>query len=504
MNYSFIFSRILFALILQTALFLNTDAQVDTTAKKNMHPDAFYSEGVLLNKQLKGFSGIWYANQPSDDEFVYKYGGGLGTYTANHNPLAIYAPEVNCTFFCFGGVDENGSLIHTVSCFDHSGNKLARPVGVIDKHTADAHDNPVISIDSMGYIWLFSTSHGVSRPSYIHRSKRPYDISEFQRAEAYKMEDGQKVPLDNFSYLQVYYQPGKGFTGLFTHYIQKDLTHGRKTLRVIAWMTSPDGILWSEWNDIAAIEEGHYQTSAYFNGKIGTTFNYHPHLKDVPGLNFRTNLYYLQKPGFNNKWQTVDGKQIDLPLTDVENMALVADYASKGLNVYINDLAFDENGNPVILFVTSKGYEAGPQNCPHDWNVAYWNGHSWDISYVTTSDNNYDMGSLYTEESNAWRIVGPTEPGPQLYNTGGEMAMWKSTDKGKTWIKVKQLTVNSEYNHSYARKPMNVNPGFYSIWADGHGRQPSGSRLYFSNKKGDVFRMPVIMKKDWVRLKPMQ
>ena len=472
------------------------------TAVKAVHPDARFSESILINQPLTGFSGIWYSNQPSGDEYVYKYSGGLGTYTANHNPLAVYSPVMDRTYFCYGAANEKGSLIHAVSYYDHKSKMVARPVGVIDKNTTDAHDNPVISIDSEGFIWLFSTSHGVSRPSYIHRSTRPHDISSFETLSPSKAENGQRVPLDNFSYLQVYHQPGKGFIALFTHYVQKELKYGRKSLRVISWMTSSDGINWSEWKDIASIEEGHYQTSFFKNGKVGTSFNYHPNLKSEPGLNYRTNLYYIQNTDLGDKWHTVDGQVVELPLLEVDNPALVADYASQGLNVYINDVAFDKEGQPAILYITSKGYQAGPSSGPRSWNIAHWNGVSWDIRFVTSSDNNYDMGSLYIEDDGRWLIVGPTEPGPQLYNTGGEMAMWESTDEGKTWTRTKLMTRNSQYNHSYARKPLDVKSGFYSMWADGHGRMPSKSRLYFSNKNGEVYCLPETMKSDMMRLKP--
>ncbi|HUX95378.1 MAG TPA: BNR-4 repeat-containing protein [Bacteroidales bacterium] len=471
-------------------------------AGNDLHPDASYSQGILLNKPLDGFSGIWYANQPSGDEYVYKYSGGLATYTANHNPIAVYSPEVNRTYFCYGAVSETGSLIHAVSYFDHSEGAVVRPVGVLDKNTTDAHDNPVISIDDMGYIWLFSTSHGTSRPSYIHRSNKPHDISSFGPVSPDKIENGKKIPLDNFSYLQVYYQKGKGFFGLFTHYIESELKYGRKSVRVISWMTSPDGIAWSEWKDIAHIEEGHYQTSCFENGTVGTSFNYHPNLKDEPGLNYRTNLYYLQNKDFSGTWHTVDGKEVTLPLTEKVNQALVADYASKGMNVYINDLAFDRNGYPAILYITSKGYQAGPMSGPQKWNIAHWNGKSWDISYVTSSDNNYDMGSLYIEDDGTWRIIGPTEPGPQLYNTGGEMAMWVSSDLGKSWEMLIKLTDNSQYNHSYARKPLNPSEEFYALWADGHGRRPSASHLYFASREGKVYCLPEKMEGNYVMLKP--
>jgi hypothetical protein len=35
---------------------------------------------------------------------------------------------------------------------------------------------------------------------------------------------------------------------------------------------------------------------------------------------------------------------------------------------------------------------------------------------------------------------------------------------------------------------------FYALWADGHGRQPSESHLYFTNRDGDhVWRLPATM-----------
>lgn len=478
-------------------------AQQTGQIQGKVRPDSQYAEAVLLNKPLDGFRGIWYSNQPSADEFVYKYSGGLGTYPSNHYPFSIYAEEVDKTFFCYGGVNEAGSLIHSISYFDHRSNKVARPMAVLDKRTTDAHDNPVMSIDRNGFIWLFSTSHGVGRPSYILKSKHPYDISGFEKIEAGKLENGQKVPLDNFSYLQIYYDENNGFIGMFTHYEQKDLRYGPKQSRIISYMTSPDGVNWSEWKDLADIEEGHYQTSFYQDGKLATAFNFHPNTKMGAGLNFRTNLYYLESTDFGKTWQNSKGERINLPLTGIENDALAEDYQSKGLNVYINDLAFDLKGNPVILYLTSGGYEAGPTNSPRTWNIASWTGKEWNINTVTFSDNNYDMGSLYIEEGNVWRIIGPTESGPQSFNTGGEMAMWTSTDSGKSWNLEKKLTEKSEFNHSYARKPVFAHPEFYAFWADGHGRMPSDSRLYFSTKQGAVYRLPVKIKKKMVKLKPL-
>ena len=69
---------------------------------------------LTLNQKDTGYRGIWYYNQPSGDEYVYKYSGGLGTYCAKHRPFAVYRPEVDKTFFCYGGTPLDAHRKHTV------------------------------------------------------------------------------------------------------------------------------------------------------------------------------------------------------------------------------------------------------------------------------------------------------------------------------------------------------------------------------------------------------
>ena len=459
---------------------------------------------LTLNQTGDGYRGIWYSNQPSGDVYRYKYSGGLGTYPSNHYPFAVYAPEVNKTFFCYGGTDSAGTtLLHMVSYYDHATGTVPRPTLLLDKRTDDAHDNPVLSLDAQGYVWIFSTSHGTERPSYIHRSTAPYDVRHFERITATKQEDGQAVPLDNFSYLQMYHVPDSGFLGLFTHYDRGVLpTHPNRPRRTTAFMTSADGVRWSAWQDLGAIAEGHYQTSGQQDSKVGTAFNYHPAGQEERGLNMRTNLYYLETSDFGHIWQTASGETVALPLTEIQTPALVADYEKRGELVYIHDVNFDQNQRPIILYLTSKGFTSGPDNDPRTWQTAHWNGSTWDIRPVTTSDNNYDVGSIYVE-GNLWRIIGPTETGPQAYNTGGEVAMWTSADEGRTWKRERMLTRNSPRNHSYVRRPVQAHPDFYAFWADGNGREKSTSSLYFANQKGQAFRLPMSMTVDSVSLVPV-
>jgi hypothetical protein len=451
------------------------------------------SEILTLNIKDTGYRGIWYMNQPSGDEYVYKYSGGLGTYCAKHKPFAVYCDKVEKTFFCYGGttMDSNQKLLHMVSYYDHKTGMVPRPTILLDKKTSDAHDNPVISVDGEGYIWIFSTSHGTSRPSYVHKSMKSYDVNEFELVNVTKSENSQEVPMTNFSYMQPWYIKDNGFVCFFTRY-------DYPAERTICFMTSLDGVKWSQWLRLAAMDQGHYQISTAGKNKAGTAFNYHPQGK---GFNWRTNLYYIETEDLGKIWQTADRQKLTLPLTESWSPALAHDYQSEGLNVYLKDIRFDADERPVILFITSKGYESGPTNDPRTWTTARWTGKTWQIREAFTSDNNYDMGSLYIEDDGTWRIIGPTVTGPQPYNPGGEIAMWISRNLGQTWQKVKQLTNDSPRNHTYARRPVNAHPDFYAIWADGHGRKPSLSNLYFCDKQGNVYLLPREMSEELVKPK---
>lgn len=462
------------------------------------------STNPLLNTKDSGFRSIWYYNQKLDNEYKFKYSGGLGTYPANHYPFAVYCPKVEKTFFCFGATDKEteSTLYHEVSCFDHKTGMVCRPTIIIDKKTDDAHDNPVMTVDDEGFLWIFSTSHGTGRPSWIHKSVRPYDCSEFELMTPTKLVDGQAVPMTNFSYLQVFNVPGHGMVVFFTTY-DKTLLNDPKTLaqRIVCFMSSKDGVNWSQWKPLAAIAYGHYQNGAVDlkSGKIGSTFNYHPNdpVEKRIGLNWRTNLYYMESNDFGNSWQSVQGTSVETPLKEINNPALVYDYEAERLNVYIMDLVYDQKGNPIIFYITSKGFESGPENGPRICHTARWTGSQWVINPLCPVDNNYDYGSLYIEQDGTWRVIGALDDGPQLFNTGGEMVLWTSKDEGKTWTKERTMTQNSLLNHCYPRRPINANPDFYSIWADGHGRQKSEASLYFSNQKGDVFLLPREMKDEW-------
>ena len=433
------------------------------------------------NQKINGYRGIWFElNQKY--EHGDKYSGGLGTYTAKHIPLAIYAPEVDKTFFVYGGTIDRDQkhLLCMIGEYDHTHHRVSRPTVVYDKQGVDdPHDDPSILIDDDGYLWVFVSGRGNRRQGIKMRSTKPYDINEFSQ-----------VSMEVFAYPQIW-KTSEGFFHFFTKYTG---------VRELYYESSPDGFTWTEDTMLAGIKEGpekksgHYQVSNIYDegAIIGTFFN--RHRDGHPDT--RTDLYYLQTRDFGKTWEDIEGNPVSLPLKEVDIGPRVMDYQSKGNNVYMKDMGYDPEGRPVCLYITSLGHEPGPANKPYQWKVTRWDGSRWLTHSICESDHNYDMGSLYLDDGN-WKVVGPTETGPQLWGTGGEIAIWTSSNRGKDWVKRMDLTRKSELNHSYVRRPLFAKSPFSFFWASGHAHEFSISELYFGDFNGEVWKLPYHMEGEY-------
>lgn len=426
------------------------------------------------NPKLDGYKGIWFT-LGQQGEYGDKYSGGLGTYTAKHRPLAVYAPQANKTFFVYGGAKEGKRhLLIMASYFDHATGKVPKPTLVLDKQGVnDPHDNASIALDGDGYVWVFVSGRGRARPGFKFRSREPYAVDAFEQ-----------VSEEEMTYPQPWWILGHGFVHCFTKY-----THGRE----LYWNTSPDGRTWTEAKKLAGMG-GHYQTSWVQDGRIHTAFNYHP----GGNVDQRTNLYYVYSDDFGQSWRTVDGQSVETPLTDPKGPGLVHDFQAEGLLVYMKDLVIDADGHPAILVITSHDHMPGPQGDPRTWTLVRWNGTDWTQTPITTSTHNYDMGQLWLEDhATRWRLLAPTAPGPQRWGSGGEIVLWESPDAGNTWASIKSITHDSTQNHGYVRKPLNAHPDFYAFWADGNPDTLTPSHLYFTNQAADkVWRLPYTMTED--------
>jgi len=271
--------------------------------------------------------------------------------------------------------------------------------------------------------------------------------------------------------------------------------------RAVVFTTCPTGTTdWSETKQLAQIT-GQYGFSDTRDGRIGVAFIRFPFYGQRGGdHDTRTNPHYLQSDDFGKTWTAADGTPLDVPLTTTPNPALVHDYWQDKIFTYFKDVTFDNQGRPVLMYVLSKGKDPGPQNGPRRWITAQWVGDRWRMREMTTTDHNYDFGPLYIEPAGTWRVIAPTDAGPQPGWTGGEVVMWTSRDKGAHWER-KSVTHDSPRNHTYVRKPVNAQEDFYAFWADGDPTErDSESRLYFCNKEGTkVWQLPPTMEGDFAQ-----
>jgi hypothetical protein len=428
------------------------------------------------NPKADGYMGLW-SKTGQVFEYGYKLSGGLATFSPQHRPPAIYSPVVDKTFFLYCGTrsPEESHLQIMISYFDHKSNRVPRPVIVCDKMgVTDPQDNAALSIDKDGYLWVFVSGRGRTRPGLIFKSSQPYSIDKFDQVFEGEIVFPQPWWIKDSCFVMMYTKVLKG--------------------RELFCSTSADGISWSEGKKIAGMG-GHFQTSDANGNVIYTVFTYFPE----GNLDKRTNLYLLKTEDLGRTWKTVDNRIVQTPLTSVQNEALVFDYEAEKKLVYINDINFDKDGNPVILIITSHDFRPGPAGDPREWMVIHWKDGEWIFNKVCESDNNYDMGPLFTN-GDEWRIIAPTGQGPQKYGAGGEMALWTSIDEDESWGKVLDITEGSKLNNSYPRKVWNANKEFYAFWADGDVEKLSVSHLYFTNQKCDrVWVLPYNMKKDLER-----
>lgn len=428
----------------------------------------------IRNQRLDGYWGIWFELGQYDGQYGDKYSGGLGTYTMKHDPMAVHAPAVSRTFFTYGGTrpDERDLLV-MVGAYDHESHEVSRPTVVDTKpepdpgydsdSVVDPHDNASISLDGDGYITVFVAGRSRVRPGRVYRSVEPYRVDSFERI----------TQREHFAYPQPRWVDDR-YVLLFTRYDEDGN-------RELFWETTRDGRETTP-SKLAGIG-GHYQVSDERDGTVFTAFNWHPD----GDVDRRTNLYVVMTRD-GETWQTVDGTPIDPPLEEPDTEALAVDYHDSDRLVYLNDLAVDEAGRPAVLYVTSGGPEPGPRNDPRRWRLTRWTGSEWRTTTVTTSDHNYDSGSLSVEDG-TWSVVGPTEPGPETYRTGGDMALWRNAC-GIDWTLDSRITSDSEYNHTYARCPQDSSEPFRAFWADGDPDSPSPSRLYVCDFAGRYWQLP--------------
>jgi hypothetical protein len=444
---------------------------------------ALYPEvsAQVQNARGPGYKGLWSSSMLAD-RTGFRFSGGMATYSAQHNPTAIYSAKAGKTFFVYGGT-ASSSISHLqimVSYFDHKTFMVPKPVIVLDKDGVnDPQDNATISIDSKGYIYVFVSGLGRTRPGYIFRSNLPYSIDSFEM-----LKEGEIV------FPQPWWVNDSIFIMFHTRFMK-----GRE----LFLSSSTDGRNWSNAEKIAGFG-GHNLVTESDGRSLLAAFNYFP----GGGIDSQTNLYFIRSDDLGKTWKSAEGNVIRIPLNLVHNEALVRDFESEKKHVYIKDVNFDETGNPVILILVCNDFRPGPGGDPRELMIVHRKENKWVFTKICDLFHNYSMGSVFIN-GNEWAIIAPTSPGPIKYGTGGEMVKWVSYDQGNTWKISVEITKNSTFNCTFARRPVDENKRFYSFWCDGDPEKRSESHLYFTDEScKNIWVLPYNMEKDLERPKKLR
>jgi putative BNR repeat neuraminidase len=377
------------------------------------------------------------------------YSGPMATYCAWHRPMAIYASEVDKTFFVFGNPENSPAI----SYYDHQQRTFAEPVVLGTNPNGDAHRNPTLLIDGSGIITVFFGAH--FHPTRVVKSTRPYDISKWTAATAIGKKTSYPQPWE--------LTPGE----IFVSYRSSPPAwcYRRSTNGAESWSPETKLIDFAGTSIYAVTiaETGSFPRKihvAWSRMGGGTT----EEIRTKALWARRYNVYYACSDDGGTTWRRSDGNAYTLPIGE-RRAEKVFDSATHG--VWLKDIQLDSQGTPYLLFVDAdvKTYEC-------TWKTAGLSIEGWTVSDVAQSDHMYDAGSLAILSDDDFRIWGPTAVS-QPYEDGGEIEEFQSIDRGATWARTDRLTTDSNYSHNQVKTVFNHQKGdFRIIWSYGDSNYP--------------------------------
>jgi hypothetical protein len=269
----FRFSRcVRFALLAGVSATLGFAAEKTTKTKAPSKPDD------LVAQVGDGYRGIWYMNQPLKSEHATNTAAASpptrsGTCRSRFPRRGAEKDVLRLRRLGGQYLRSKDELQHLVSYYDHATGTVPRPVRIVQKRTEDAHDNPTLSIDADGHLYVFSSAHGTSPPVLPPQIEAPYDITEWELIVTELLLHPAVVPA------------GVAALPLPPHALREGRAHTQ--LEDLA-----DGRTWTAPQLFAHIEMGDYQLSARQGStdRVAIAFDLHPNQgREGKGLNYRTN-----------------------------------------------------------------------------------------------------------------------------------------------------------------------------------------------------------------------
>ena len=355
----------------------------------------------------------------------------------------------------------------TITYYDHrkasapGGVRWAPAVkaGVNPLGGTDTHGAPSMLIDKQSYIHVFYGSH--TRRQMYSRSKRPYDITEW-------------VEMPPVS-LQMTYPCGAMLDNGTMVLIARAGGHVRPWVE----LTSSDGgNTWSKSRPIVdfrphalygTVKSGvdgktvHFTWSLQAKGDLikGTSIERFSTGRGKYGygntvVDNRHHCFYMRRDQ-NGRWYNIQGEPLQTPV-DLETayqkcLVYRGDWPLHGQH---GTMGIDKHDKPHIVFLVGEmpadEAEWHTNNVDYAYKYARWDGDSWVLSDITTTDSIWDMGlAIFPKPDESVDVYlvargSVTTDGQRTTEgrIGGNIEQWRSEDQGVTWKKIKDVITFTE------------------------------------------------------------
>lgn len=315
------------------------------------------------------------------------------------------------TYIAYQGDDDDPYI----TSYDHATGLWATPVkiGTNPLVNGDGHGEPIILIDSSGYIHIMYGSH--IGPQKYAKSTNPEDISAWTA-----MTD----PIDG-----VFPTWGATYPALFQFSDDKMYLFYRDYPDAAneswGYKTSVDGGV--NWSAYTKVFDTHYHY-CFFTKGIGDTI----HAVAIGGgyQADRQDLYYLIFDGTN--WKNISGTNKTLPIAYPEASILAYDSGVEWTPFVRTGV--DASNNPYIFF--TEGHTADPVGGgagTFKYRILKYSSGWLDYDIGVNSDEWRDMAMAIDVRSSLNIDVYVVTNGATPDVVGGDIQKWSSTDGGVTW-----------------------------------------------------------------------
>ena len=302
----------------------------------------------------------------------------------------------------------------------------------------DNHGKPTLVVDKEGYIHIVFGGHGGTpdigknplgnyhNGKQMHVvSKNPLDISSWEVLDNISPFGtySQFIKMDNGD-LYLFYRHGAHRSN---RVYQKSVDNGRTFSAPVSYLktkqiegTKEHPVIYDSWYT-------HYSRGQ--NNDVIVSYNYHV-CKGPKHDGERQNVYYMRFDTDKNEWYNVKGDKLTLPITkeQADNLTLV--YDTGDLWTHNGIVRLDDEGNPHIT-----SYEGKHEGLKHGGEKSivhyYWSGNEW----------------VRTKSS-----------GLPVVAKGEMVALWKSTNGGKSFTKKEILLQAENKNFDLSNFIRNANP----------------------------------------------